>query len=182
VHRLRSYTDAVLVGVNTVIADDPQLTVRAVEGRNPLRLVLDPSLRLPLESNLLDKGSGTRTIVAAAERIEGSRVARLEKKGAEIWKLPVNEDGRIDLQVLLDRTGQEGITSLLVEGGATVFTAFLKAHLAHKLHLFIAPTILGSGRSAIGDLGIQSLQDAVRLRDIEIERFDGDVLITGYFG
>ena len=180
VHRLRSHNDAVLVGVNTVIADNPELTVRAVEGRNPNRIVLDPSLRIPFQSNLVKGHAEGRTIVAASERINGSKVAQLQAKGVETWEIPVNNDHRMDLGALLKKIGEEGMTSLLVEGGATVFTTFLQSHAVHKLHVFIAPMALGSGRSSIGDLGIQSLQQALRLQEVEMRQMNGDVLITGY--
>lgn len=180
VHRLRSHHDAVLVGVKTVIADNPELTVRAVEGRNPNRIVLDPSLRIPLQSNLVKGHAEGRTIVATSKEVNGSQVAQLQAQGVETWEIPVDTDHRMDLDALLKKIADEGMTSLLVEGGATVFTTFLQSHTAHKLHVFIAPMALGSGRSSIDDLGIQSLEHALRLHDVGMQPMDGDVLITGY--
>lgn len=181
VHRLRSYNDAVMVGVNTVIADDPELTVRWAEGRNPVRIVLDSSLRIPLRSKLLNGRPRAKTIIATSSRADPSRVAQLQEKGVDIWSVPTNENGRLSLQALLKRAGQEEITSILVEGGSEVYSDFIRSSLADKMHIFIAPTILGSGLSSIQDLGIESLDDGLRLREVEVRRFGGDVLLTGYF-
>ena len=180
VHRLRAHSDAVLVGINTVISDDPRLTVRAVAGRNPHRLILDASLRLPPEARLLEDRSGARTIIVTGERPKPSAAADLRARGAEMWSLPLSGPGRIDLDALLDRAGQEGLTSILVEGGAAVFTSFLRARRVHKLHLFLAPKILGAGLSAIADLNITSLDQALCLGKTRVEPMEGDLLVTGY--
>jgi diaminohydroxyphosphoribosylaminopyrimidine deaminase/5-amino-6-(5-phosphoribosylamino)uracil reductase len=180
VHTLRSQHDAVLVGVNTVVEDDPQLTVRFVEGENPIRIILDRTLRVPLESKIV-KGDGLiRTIIATSELSDPSKKEQLREKGVAIWDFPLNERGNIDLKVLLRRAAHQDITSILVEGGSEVFSIFLQSGLTDKVYVFIAPTLLGSGRSSIMDIGIDTITSALRLRDVDCQRYGEDALITGY--
>jgi diaminohydroxyphosphoribosylaminopyrimidine deaminase / 5-amino-6-(5-phosphoribosylamino)uracil reductase len=183
VHRLRDRTDAILVGVGTVLADDPQLTVRGVRGgRDPLRVILDSSLRTPPGARALPHdGSPARVVVATTEGAPGHRQRRLELAGAEVWRLPAR-GGQVDLAALVARLAGEGLTSLLVEGGPTVHAAFLAAGLADEVVLYLAPLILGghgrhAGPSWVGGAGVAHLKAAHRLVLTEMRRVGDDVCL-----
>ena len=179
-HSLRSAHDAVLVGVNTVIADDPELTVRFAEGKNPIRIVLDSSLRTPLESKVFNIKDHVRTIVTTSDEADSLKLAGLRNKDVEVWILPTSAHKKVNLEALLKKSAAEGITSILVEGGSEVVTAFVGSRLADKIYICIAPTVLGSGYSSIQDLGIESLREAFSIRDTEVRLLGDDVLVTGY--
>ena len=180
VHGLRSQHDAVLVGVTTVAKDDPELTVRFVEGENPIRIVLDRTLSIPLESRVVIEGGQGRTIVATSDEADSFRKKQLQAKGLDVWSFPMNEGRNFDLKALLKKAAEESITSLLVEGGSEVFSTFLRSRLVDKIYIFLAPIILGSGLSSIGDIGIDTIGGALPLRDFEVQRCGEDVLVTGY--
>jgi diaminohydroxyphosphoribosylaminopyrimidine deaminase/5-amino-6-(5-phosphoribosylamino)uracil reductase len=171
-HLLRHAHDAILVGVGTVLADDPQLTARieGSEARQPLRIVLDSHLRTPPNAKVV----GPNTLIATT---------RMGEVGAaETLVLPGTGDGRVGLGPLLDELGKRGILSLLVEGGADVHASFFAEGLVDKVQAYIAPIVIG-GRQApgpVGGEGVQRLQDAVRLIGIETRRIGDDLSITGY--
>lgn len=182
VHRLRSRLDAILVGVGTVIADDPRLTARLADGsgRDPLRIVLDARLETPPESRLLALDSPAATLIVCAEAADPERRRRLEAAGARIWTAPL-EKGRIDLKALMPRLGAMPVTSVLMEGGARVAAAALAAKIVDKVMFFYAPKILaGEGVPICRGPGPQRMAEAMAVRDLEIERIGGDVLVTGY--
>ncbi len=172
-HQLRHIHDAILVGVNTVIKDDPQLTTR-IEGdrdaRQPLRVVLDSHLRTPRTARVL----GERTLIATT--------SAGDMDCAEVLKLPPGPDGRVPIEALLDQLGQRGILSLLVEGGAQTHAAFLAAGLVNKVYAYIAPKLIGGSEapSPVGGVGIGHLNDALRLRDTEVVTLGDDILFSGY--
>jgi diaminohydroxyphosphoribosylaminopyrimidine deaminase/5-amino-6-(5-phosphoribosylamino)uracil reductase len=171
-HRLRHIHDAILVGVNTVIADDPELTTRFEGGgdRQPLRVVLDSQLRLRMSSRVV----GPNTLIAT------TRAGRMG--AAEVVKFPATADGQVALQPLLDELGTRGILSLLVEGGGTVHASFVSEGLVDKVYAYVAPSLIG-GREApspLGGLGVEHLAEAVRLRELDATRLGDDLLITGY--
>lgn len=172
VHRLRSEVDAVMVGVDTVIQDDPQLDVRMVKGRDPIKIVVDSTLRIPLEARVFH---GARLIVAATHRSSLERRTQVAHQGAEIWLLP-DRDGRVDLPALMVEAGKRDITSLLIEGGSRLATSALQQGIVDRLMVFIAPMLLGTGIPIIGDLGVDRMADAVRLSDIWIQRIGDDLL------
>ena len=173
-HRLRAEHDAVLVGVGTVIVDDPLLTVRLVEGPDPLRVVLDTHLRTPLTSRLLTD-SPERTVIAAGKGVSARRASAVRELGARVIELPT-VDYRVDLEALLRHLAEAGVASLLVEGGAEVSTAMLRLRRVDQIVIFIAPLILGAGIEAIGDLGISVIDDAVAMREHSIERAGTDIV------
>lgn len=175
VHRLRAEVDAVLVGINTALTDDPMLTVRLVEGRDPLRMVLDSSLRLPPTARMLSAG---RTVVVALEDSDPARARALQDRGAEIWAVS-GPNGRPDLVALMREAGRREITSVLIEGGAEVAGSALRAGIVDRLMVFLAPKIIGAGRSAVADLGVSQISEALRVRDVEIERVGEDLLYIG---
>jgi diaminohydroxyphosphoribosylaminopyrimidine deaminase/5-amino-6-(5-phosphoribosylamino)uracil reductase len=186
VHELRARYAAVLVGIGTVLWDDPRLTVRRAEGRDPLRIVLDSQGRIPRDARILHVKSGAPTAIAtcAMPPEKESELRDLNTPTRiEIWRLPADSHGRVDLQALLGRLGEAQIDSLLVEGGSTVAAAFLRDHLLDKLTLFIAPKVIG-GREAptpIGGEGVACLSEAVCLKDISIRSLEPDVVYEGYF-
>ncbi len=183
VHRLRHRVDAILVGVGTILADDPQLTTRLPrgQGKDPVRIVLDSRLRLPLTAQVLHLQSAAPTWIACTEAAPPDMRAALEALGATCLVLP-SRQGRVDLEALLALLGQRRVQSLLVEGGAEVHGAFFEAGLIDKFHLFLAPKLIG-GRQAPGVLGGQGmarLASAPQVRDLTIRRFAQDILISGY--
>ncbi len=177
-HKLRRKFSAVLVGVRTVLSDDPRLTVRHVPGRDPIRIVLDGEGKIPLTARLLHEAG--RTIVATAAMTK-EKETELLALGTEVWRLP-DEQGNVDLQVLMTRLGQAEIDSVLVEGGGETVASFLEAELVDKVSFFVAPILLG-GRNAVpavGGAGVKSISNAARLRNIGVERIGEDIHIFGY--
>lgn len=172
-HLLRHQHDAILVGVNTVIKDDPQLTTRIAgrdDARQPLRVVLDSHLRTPHQSRVLDG----RTLIAST--VAGT------VEGAEVLELHPTDDGHVPLPALLDELGRRGILSVLVEGGGETHAAFLEAGLVDKVYAYIAPMLIG-GRDApggVGGRGPEQLRGAVHLVRTEVTRLEDDILISGY--
>lgn len=177
-HRLRRKYSTVLVGVGTVIADDPQLTVRNVSGRNPIRLVLDAEGAIPLEATLLHDGGPTTVVTSAMP--EEKEVA-LRSLGTEVWRFP-GEANRIVLSALLKHLGEKQLDSLLIEGGSETAASFLEAKLVDKVSIFVAPILLG-GRDAVpavGGNGVESISSATPLLNIGVERIGEDIHIYGY--
>ncbi|WP_374688498.1 GTP cyclohydrolase II [Promineifilum sp.] len=149
-HQLRAHHDAILVGIGTVIADDPQLTVRLVRGPDPQPVVLDSRLRFPAWARLLREGR--RPWIATTEAADRGRQAELEAAGARVVRLPADGNGMVNLEALLAFLDRRHIRSLMIEGGATVISSVLAAHLADRLVLTIAPLMLG-GLNAVANLG-----------------------------
>lgn len=152
-HMLRAAHDAILVGVNTVFADDPQLNVRFFVGTDPRPVVLDSHLRLPLDCSLLQR-SENLPWVAAVEPVAAARRAALEAKGARVLELPGDGKGRVSLPHLLAQLDSLGVRSLMVEGGAAVITSFLAQRLADLAIVTVAPVILGGTRAVEENLRI----------------------------
>jgi diaminohydroxyphosphoribosylaminopyrimidine deaminase / 5-amino-6-(5-phosphoribosylamino)uracil reductase len=171
-HRLRHAHDAIAVGINTVVTDDPELTTR-IEGedsRQPLRVVVDSQLRIRQSASVV----GANTLIAT------TRAGRVG--AAEVVTLPATPEGRVSLPALLDELGKRGVLSLLVEGGGELHAAFFADRLVDKVHAYVAPLLIG-GRDAPGPLGgqgIERLPDAIRLRNFDMGRLGDDILITGY--
>ena len=180
-HRLRSVHDAVLVGINTVLADDPQLTVRLVRGRNPTRIILDPRLRMPLKSKIVETHYEAPVIIAATERADTRKATQLRALGIEVIEFNSDASGGIDLKPLLIALGERNITSLLVEGGARVITSFLRYKLADRVVVAVAPKILGRGTETVGDLDITQLSQALKFNFQKISRAGDDIVIEASF-
>ncbi len=178
-HEMRAGNDAVLVGAGTVCKDDPRLTVRHVEGTNPLRVVVDSALRTPPDSAVLADGAATGTLLAVTERAPTERRERALSSGATVLILPSDPYGRVDLKTLLDELAALGVGSVMVEGGATMITSFLRARLVDRLAVCIAPKVLGSGIEAIGDLGIRDLSRSITLADAAVEPYGVDLILSG---
>jgi diaminohydroxyphosphoribosylaminopyrimidine deaminase/5-amino-6-(5-phosphoribosylamino)uracil reductase len=179
-HRLRSANDAVLVGISTVLADNPELTVRLSRGRNPLRVVLDSSLRVPLDSRVL--GKEANTIIVTTCRSDEAKATQLRAQGVEVLAVTAGKGGGIDLTELLGELGQRGITSVLVEGGSAVITSFLREGLADRMVVFVAPAIMGKGIEAVGDLKIEEASGALPITFTRIYRAGDDLVIEAKTG
>ncbi len=176
-HRLRAEHAGVVVGINTVLVDDPRLDVRLVDGPDPVRIVLDSRLRISPSSTVLSV-PGARTVVATTHRADHRRVAPLEAMGVQVLRLP-DQDDRVSLHALLAWLNDEGMTSLLVEGGAIVTTSFLRERLATHVVIFIAPKILGAGTESIGDLGVTVMSEAITVVDRTVDAAGEDLVIRG---
>lgn len=179
-HKLRREHDAIIVGIGTVLADDPQLTVRLVKGRDPLRVVVDSKLRTPREARVLAGGAAAGTLIATAATVDQHRLSEIQKLGVDILCLPAAPNGSgIDIARLLEELGHRGIASVLVEGGKGIITSLLAARAVDRLIVVIAPKIIGQGTEAIGDLGITRLSEATTFSSIKIRRLGEDVIFDG---
>ena len=181
-HQSRSEHDAVLIGIETLLHDDPLLTARCVTRSQPRRVVLDSALRSPVGARLLtpDARAGKVMIFGCAERALATRRAELEAAGAEVCLTSRARDGRVSLTEALERLAQLGVERLLVEGGARVLTSFLEARLADRAEVEIAPLWLGAPATpALGELGVAQLTRALRLERVEVERLGQSVLLRG---
>jgi GTP cyclohydrolase II len=172
-HRLRAAHDAILVGVGTVLADDPLLTVRLVEGKNPIPVVLDSSLRIPPSCKLLTHHPLAAWIATTAQA-SLERRAVLQAGGARLLMLEADDAGHVCLPTLLAHLGELGINSLMVEGGAQVITSFLAQGLVDQVALTIAPLFLGGLHAVEG-----RLPAAERLKEIEYEAVGNDLVVWG---
>ncbi len=182
-HRLRHECDAILVGLETVLADDPQLTTRLPRKRSkdPIRVVLDSRLRTPPTARLLHLDSSAPTWVATTPAAPRDKIQALESLGATVLVLPA-EGGRVALPPLLEELGRQRVQSLLVEGGAEVLGAFFTAGLVDKFYFFYAPKFLGSQEalSVIGGPGVTRLAEAHQARDLSLRQLGQDLLVSGY--
>lgn len=178
-HRLRSIHDAILVGAGTVRHDDPELTVRLVKGKNPLRIVMDSRLGIPPQARILQDQDRAPTIVATSRRAPRNRLKSLRQLGIETILVAETEEGKLSLPDLFRKLGQRGVTSVLVEGGAAVITSVLKEKQADRLAVIVAPKLIGRGVEAVGDLCITSMSAALDLRHSKWRRLGADLLFTG---
>jgi diaminohydroxyphosphoribosylaminopyrimidine deaminase/5-amino-6-(5-phosphoribosylamino)uracil reductase len=183
-HRMRDESDAILVGVGTVLADDPKLTVRHVEGRDPIRVVLDADLRTPPTAAILDRGrqSGAGVLIFHAHGADAARNKALQGPGVEL--IPVSRHARgVDLPEVLEILGKRDVVRLLVEGGAHVHGTFLDLGLADRAAIFIAPRIVGDtdAISFAAGSGVESIERAWRLVRTHIQALGSDWLVSGDF-
>ncbi|MCL0096997.1 bifunctional diaminohydroxyphosphoribosylaminopyrimidine deaminase/5-amino-6-(5-phosphoribosylamino)uracil reductase RibD [Dehalococcoidia bacterium] len=180
VHQVRWITDAIMVGLNTVLRDNPQLTARTTEGeRHPLRVIVDSHGQTPPAARALQPPG--RALIATTTAIELIRANQYADMGAEVLTLPPR-DGLVDLDKLLKALGKRDITSVLVEGGGLLLGSLFDLGLVDKVLVFIAPIIVG-GREAITAVageGVTSMAEALRLKQIRIERVGDDIMVSGY--
>jgi diaminohydroxyphosphoribosylaminopyrimidine deaminase/5-amino-6-(5-phosphoribosylamino)uracil reductase len=182
-HRLRARCDAVLVGVATVLADDPELTVRLARGTSPLRVVLDTRLRTPLGSKLARTAGEVPTLIFHGPAAAAARRRALAAAGAALCEVPVDRRGRLRLRRVLDELHGRGVARLLVEGGSRVHGAFLDAGLADRAALFLAPHILGDAAALPFADGARKLhlRDGFALDALRVRRLGPDILVEGAF-
>ncbi|MFN0068646.1 MAG: bifunctional diaminohydroxyphosphoribosylaminopyrimidine deaminase/5-amino-6-(5-phosphoribosylamino)uracil reductase RibD [Limisphaerales bacterium] len=181
--RLRAACDAVLVGINTVLADDPSLTVRTRAGRpasrQPRRLVLDTQARTPLTAKLLTDDFAAQTIVIVGKSAPARRVAALRQRAGVL--VAPERGGRVDLRWLMRELGRQQVTRLLVEGGGEVHGALVDARLVHRVAFFYAPKVLGdrAARKAVAGAGAKSWAGVLRLAEVATRRVGPDLFLTG---
>ena len=187
--KLRQGADAILVGINTILADDPRLTIRTrlTDGRRQTgkpfhRIILDSRARIPLWARVIADDQKARTIIVVGRSAPKRRVAALARR-ANVWVAP-SCDGKIDLRRLLKRLGAEGVSSLLVEGGGEVNASFLLGGFSHRIVFFYAPIILGGrdSKKAAGGNGARRLEELLRLREGRWRRLGPDLLLTARTG
>lgn len=200
VHRLRSQVDAVMVGVGTVLRDNPQLTVRFVRGKNPKRIILDSNLRTPPDARVLGKDCIIATTsphvvrgFSLAEKQEptaskdwfgrsfrgGEGAPKKKLASSETWCIKKDKQDRVDMLEVLKKAAQSGIQSILIEGGKEVFTEALKRKIVDRVYFCIAPKMIGSGIPVTGELGIKSLKDALILSAVKFKKFGDNILVSG---
>jgi len=180
VHRLRSEVDGIVVGIGTILKDDPMLTARIKGGKDPRRVVLDSRLRIPEDARVIEI-SPSKTIIATTDLSPKEKRDRLEKRGVRILILD-SKEGKVNLKICLFRLGEMEMTSVLVEGGSQVNGAFLDEGLIDKFFLFLSPKLIGD-RDALGIFGgkgAANLRDAVTLNELRVRKIGGDILLEGY--
>lgn len=181
-HRLRATHDVIMVGIGTVCTDDPRLTVRLAEGADPLRVVVDSGLRIPLTAAVLADGAAAGTLLAVTDRAPADRCDAVRELGAEVLRLPSTASGRVDLTALLAALTGMRLGSVMVEGGAALLTSLLREQLVDRVCVCIAPKILGRGTDAVGDLGITDLDRSLRLTDVTVAACGPDFVLDGRVG
>ena len=177
-HHLRDISDGIMVGVGTVLADNPSLTTRIENGKNPVRIVVDSMAKTPLDSKIICDGQA-KTILAVTKNAPPEKISALKNFGVEI----IQTDGeKVDLKFLMQKLAEREITSVLVEGGGTLHFSMLKENLVDKIFAFVAPKILGGKNSltAVEGEGFEKLSDAVKLKNLSAEKIGEDILISGY--
>ena len=175
VHRLRVKVDAVLVGSNTISKDDPELTIHKQRGENPWRIILTAKGDVPPDYRIIRNNKDRKTIIVTSKLTPS-----LKGCGAEIWEIRKNRSGGIDLPEFLKKAGQQGVASILVEGGKEIFTSFLKERLVDKFYYFLSPKIIGEGLDTFGDLQIERMKGSLKLKEITFKKFSKDYLLVGY--
>ena len=186
VHRLRSAMDAVIVGIGTVLSDNPSLTARkspgltALAATQPIRIVVDSALCIPRAANILMQQTRAKTIVATTKAAPQARCRALERQGIEVLQLP-SRGGHVSLTHLLAALGTRGMTSVMVEGGGELNAAFFTAGLVNHVRLYVAPTLLGgtASKGVIGGAGPRRLADAWKLKRVRTRILGSDVVVEG---
>lgn len=176
VHARRLEVDAVLIGAGTVIADDPRLTVREVEAiRQPARVVLDASGRVPGGSSVFDGGE---VVVMTTASSPHAQKTLWKESGAEVVEVSASPEGNVDLEAVLENLGARGWIEVYCEGGATLATSLLKGDLVDRLELNYGPLVIGGNGIGLGELGVSSIQEATRWRTVEVAKMGEDIVAT----
>lgn len=179
-YKLRDIYDGIMVGINTVIEDNPMLTARVDGGKNPIRIVVDSSLKIDINANVVQDKSA-KTIVATTDKANKDKILKLQAQDVDVIVVDKDENDKVDIEKLLDILGQKNICSILVEGGATLNGSFVAKKLVDKVYFFIAPKIIGGkeAKTPVAGTGILNLQEALTLKDIQFEKLEEDILIIG---
>ncbi len=178
VHQLRTELDAVMVGSNTLLKDNPKLTPRLVKGRSPIKIIVDSKLNIPLNANVIKK-EPNKLIIATTKKANKSKIKKLQQKGANVLIISTKK-GRVDLNELMKQLGRLEITSIMVEGGAELNAEAIRSKIVDKMLFFISPGLIGKGLGAIGDLGIKNVDKSVKLKHLISKKVGRDILIEGY--
>ncbi|MBR1646804.1 MAG: bifunctional diaminohydroxyphosphoribosylaminopyrimidine deaminase/5-amino-6-(5-phosphoribosylamino)uracil reductase RibD [Selenomonadaceae bacterium] len=178
-HGLRDINDGILVGIGTVLADNPSLTTRLVDGKNPVRIIVDSNARIPFDAKVVTDKSA-RTILATTSNASSEKISALKNHGVEI--ITAGNGQRVDLKILMRELAAREITSVLVEGGGTIHFAMLEAQLVDKIFAFVAPKIIGgtNALTAVEGTGFAKLSDAVNLENFSAQLIGADFLLSGY--
>jgi diaminohydroxyphosphoribosylaminopyrimidine deaminase/5-amino-6-(5-phosphoribosylamino)uracil reductase len=177
VHQLRSEVDAVMVGLNTVVRDDPRLTPRLVEGKDPLKIVVDSELKIPKNSQLLKEPK--KLIVATTNKASKKDVERLQQMGVRVITI-ASIKGMVDVKELIKQLGKHEVTSIMLEGGSQLNSSMINAGLVDKVVIFTAPKLIGNGIGPIGNLGIEKVNKAIPIKNPQCMRIGTDLMIEGY--
>ncbi|MBR0484106.1 MAG: bifunctional diaminohydroxyphosphoribosylaminopyrimidine deaminase/5-amino-6-(5-phosphoribosylamino)uracil reductase RibD [Oscillospiraceae bacterium] len=177
VHETRKQFSGIMCGIGTVIADNPSLTCRIENPSNPTRIICDTHLRIPVECNIVRTADQVPTIVATSSQDE-AKLEKLRNHGVQILKIKAHE-GNINLKLLMKKLGEQGIDSVLLEGGACLHESALRAGIVQHVQIYIAPKIFGgvSAKTAVGGLGVEEVDEAYRLSTPEIRTFGSDILL-----
>jgi diaminohydroxyphosphoribosylaminopyrimidine deaminase/5-amino-6-(5-phosphoribosylamino)uracil reductase len=184
-HELRHTVDAIMVGVGTVLKDNPQLTTR-LEGRkgsDPIRIVLDTHLSISPNARLLHLASDSDTLIVTSSAPPAEKKRMLERPGVRFLALD-DAEGQIDLTALVRELGRMGVASLLIEGGSRVNGSALRAGIVDKIYIFYAPKIYGGddGVPICAGPGLELMEQSMQIKDVSVHRFEDDVMIEGYLG
>jgi len=180
VHKLRNEVDAILVGIGTVIKDNPSLDCRIKGGRNPYRIIVDSSLQIPADAKVL-KHRDNKTIIATTEKANREKIKFLSSRGNKILIIK-EKNGKVDLESLMKKLGEMEITSVMIEGGSSINASALSCNIVDKVIFFIAPKIIG-GTDAISSVGGKSpplLKNAIKIKDLTSKTIGEDILLEGY--
>ncbi len=176
-HKLRSLHDGIMVGMGTILKDDPELTVRLLKGGNPARIIVDSTLRMPADACVLKNQETAKTIIATTPDHSRKKLSQLRNAGIDVIIVNKDDRGKVDLKGLLTELGKKEISSILVEGGSEIITSFLKERLADRIVIITAPKITGEGIPSVGDLGIRKIDDSIRLSLRKVFRKGDDIII-----
>jgi len=177
VHEIRNQVDAVMVGINTVLRDNPQLDSRLVKGKNPIKIIVDSTLKIPERSKVLKDAS--KVIVATTNKAPKSKIKKLHLKGVNVIVVK-NDKGLVDLKELMKELGKNQVTSVMIEGGSHLNASAIKDKVVDKMLIFTAPKIIGNGLGAISSLGINKVDKAINLKNISTRKIGKDFLVEGY--
>ncbi|MDO9528834.1 MAG: bifunctional diaminohydroxyphosphoribosylaminopyrimidine deaminase/5-amino-6-(5-phosphoribosylamino)uracil reductase RibD [Syntrophales bacterium] len=176
-HKLRSLHDGIMVGAGTILTDDPELTVRHARGKNPLRIVVDSTLRIQANARVLKNQESAKTIIATTQHCNKENLRHLTDSGIETLIINSKNQKHVDLKKLLAELGKKEISSVLVEGGSEIITSFLKEKIADRIIIITAPKIIGTGIPSVGDLGITKIDDSIKLSVRKVSRKGDDIIV-----
>ncbi|PLX98980.1 MAG: bifunctional diaminohydroxyphosphoribosylaminopyrimidine deaminase/5-amino-6-(5-phosphoribosylamino)uracil reductase RibD [Desulfuromonas sp.] len=181
VHQMRNVSDAIMVGVGTVLADDPQLTTRLPHnGKDPVRIIVDSNLKIPETARVFNPDSAAQVILLTTPRADAGKITALQNIGAEVVVVP-ERNGRVDLRAAMQELGRRDIQSVLLEGGATVAAEALKCGIVDRMAIFIAPKLLvgNDGKCLFNGSGCKLMKDALQLKAVTVRQFADDILVEG---
>ena len=181
VHETRNLLSGIMVGVDTVIKDNPKLTSRIDGGKSPIRIIVDSTLRIPLGSNVLTDKFKDKTIIATTDYASKEKIKKVESLGVKVLVIK-SEEKRVNLNILMSRLGEMNIDSILLEGGGALNFSALKERIVDKIQIYIAPKIIGGAlaKTPVEGDGVSKLKDALSIRDLKVSLLDKDVFIEGY--